>query len=498
MSEANKNWYSGKVCFFNSTKVDYHAEIYFDEYHQGIITIYGVTREDFLDAKSGKYKSVVILLEDKKYISAFDLYIKEIISNTKMVDERPEYDGGKIIFISSTILKGKNYFEDEETCKELIVEITDGCELIGLCSYDLNKNYKDIVRYKNIEIPIQISPIHINTIIGKLWISVFPEYRQSKDSFVIGFSHMIQFEPVRELKIKEIRKVLAKLTSFFSLLCGETVTINKLSVMKTTDSEEMDFIGICNFTKEKLDVLNNLGRDTIAFKRVSIFKLSDFGDLEKAMNYWFEHYEQLFNAQKAYDRILLDEELKIVTVGKFLAAMQLVEGYTQAFADEEKDIIDFENRKHKILSLLTEAEDIELIENGLGFSGISFRKALKEYLYKGSNCLNKITKTAFFNKHKELIDKIVNDRNFYTHSSNRIVPQMKFDEMLDVTTICKEIYRILIFNEMGISHSLLMQRFSHNRRSKKIFSNILEIKLCEEGELPQNDNAMWHFSDWKS
>ena len=135
MSE--ENWFSGKVCLFNNIKVDYRAEIYFDEYHQGVITVYGVTREDLLDAKSDEFKSIIILLENKEYISAFDLYVKEVTYNTKMVNEIPEFDGGKIVAISSTILKGKDCFGDEDTCKELTIEITDGCELIGLRSLPL-------------------------------------------------------------------------------------------------------------------------------------------------------------------------------------------------------------------------------------------------------------------------------------------------------------------------------------------------------------------------
>ena len=148
MSEEKKNWFSGKVCFFNNIKADYRAEIYFNEYNQGIITIYGVIREDLLDAKSDGYKSMVILLENKEYISAFDLYVKEVIYNTKLVDEMPEFDDGKIVVISSVILKGMGCFGDEDTCKELIMEVTDGCELIGVCPYDLNKNYMDILRIK--------------------------------------------------------------------------------------------------------------------------------------------------------------------------------------------------------------------------------------------------------------------------------------------------------------------------------------------------------------
>ena len=72
---------------------------------------------------------------------------------------------------------------------------------------------------------------------------------------------------------------------------------------------------------------------------------------------------------------------------------------------------------------------------------------------------------------------------------------MHFDEMLNVTSVCKDIYRILIFNEMGMSHSLLAQRFFYSRKSAAVFSNVLGIRLCAEGNLPKNDSVMWHFSD---
>lgn len=292
---------------------------------------------------------------------------------------------------------------------------------------------------------------------------------------------------------------MTKLTSLFSLLCGETVTVNKLSVVKTADreNESIDLIGICNFTKDKLNALDNSGIDTTAFKRISVFKLSDFDDLEKAMNYWFKHYDMLLNAQNAYNRILLDEEVKIVTANKFLAAMQLIEGYTQAYADEEKELSEFYEHKGKILSKLAEIEDVEFVENGLNFSGISFRKAVKEYLYKGVSCLEKISKSSFSKKNDALIDRIVNDRNFYTHSSRRTTAQMNFSEMLDVATVCKNIYRILILNDMGIPHDLLARRYFHSRLCEGVFKNVLSVQLSLERGLTGYDKEMMHFSDGK-
>lgn len=498
MIERAGKWYPGKVCYFDDTEVDYRAEIEFNEYNVGIITVYGATRDIYLFLSYGKYNSLVLLLENKEYITAFNLYLKKGSCKTKFDDSNPIAGEWEITIESSTILKGRKYFSVKDTFRKLFIEITDGCELIGVCPYDLNKNYVDILMYNDVEIPVKISSIHVNTIVGEFWFNVFPRYIHSKDSFSLGFSHKIQFKPISALKVAEIREVLNQITSFFCLLSGETVTVNELSLIeeKLPDEEVVDFIGICNYTKEKLHVLDSSGMDGTRFKRVSLFKISDFVDLQKALNYWFGNYYNLLNTQKAYSRILLDEEVGVVTINKFLAAMQIIEGYAQAFAHGEKEYEDFQKQKDKIISMLTEEEDIELIVNGLGFSGIKFRKAVKDFLYKGCKCIVEISKTKFLKKNEALVDRIVNDRNFYTHSSNQIAVQMNFDEMINVTTICKQIYRILVLKDMGVSQSLLLQRINHDRLSMAVFEKILDIKLpFVDEELTKYDSAMWNFSN---
>ena len=328
-------WYSGKICFFNDVEVDYRAEIEFDEYNRGIITVYGVTRDVYLCLSQRKYNSLIILLENKEYITAFDLYLKTGSCERKIDDDNLVAGEWKITIESSTILKGKKYFSERDTFHELLIEITDGYELIGFCPYDLNKNHDNILMNNDIEIPVEISSIHVNTIVGEFRFTVIPKYTHSKNSFSLGFSHQIQFKPINALKVTEIREMLNPITSFFCILSGETITINKVSLIKETFSDDgfVELIGICNFTKEKLYALDSSGMDKTKFKRVSLFKISDFTDLQKTLNYWFNHYNTLLNTQKAYSRILLDEELNVVTINKFLAAMQIIEGYTQAFTD---------------------------------------------------------------------------------------------------------------------------------------------------------------------
>lgn len=119
-----------------------------------------------------------------------------------------------------------------------------------------------------------------------------------------------------------------------------------------------------------LSTLDNSGMDTNNFKSISIFKITDFPDLKEVLNYWVEHYEALYNAQQAYSRILLDENVKIITVNKYLAAMQLIEGYSQAYEDEKEAMKDFKKRKEEIIAKLQDEDDKNYIETGLMMPGI--------------------------------------------------------------------------------------------------------------------------------
>ena len=239
-------------------------------------------------------------------------------------------------------------------------------------------------------------------------------------------------------------------------------------------------------------------RDYTSFKRSSLYKITDFQNLEQALRYWFSNYEKIYNAQQAYGRILLDEEVKIVTTNKYLAAMQLIEGYTQAYADEEKEIKEFEEKKNELISKLESKEEKELVEKGLGYSGISFRKAVKDYLHKGYNLFEEISKKKFVEKKEKLIDDIVHDRNYYTHSSNRISAIMKFDDLLNVSNFCKELYRIITLRDMGLAIETIKLRSRNNRTFFALMKKIMDIEIeTDDLKLTEFDKAMHSFSDSK-
>lgn len=497
MREKKEKWYSGKLCKLGNENIDYRAEIRFDEYNQSHVTVYNIAREWIDKLHSGDYDSAVLELENGEYVSIFEFDYQTTYRVRNMESVNCEF---MLILRSSNIIKGAKSFLKEHRFSELSFEITDGHELIGSCPYDLNEGYLEMIQYQKIQIPIKMESICANTMLGKFEFGVFPKYHFSKDCFSIGFSHNIVFKPGNPIAVDEFHEILQKVAYLFSVCSGEIVTINKLLLVEyeeNTYPNFYEFIGYCNFPKANLRILKNAGEVGTGFKRAELFKITDFPDLEFALNYWFKYYDVLFNAQQAYGRILFDEEMKSVSVNKFLAAMQMIEGYAQAYADEEQELAEFYLQKQKIIEQLKEQSDKELVEYGLGLSGITFRKVLENYLFEGINYFKQISKSSFHKNYKELINRIVNDRNFYTHSSNRTKAELSFDEAIQISVLCKEIYRILILRQMGVSKELINCRTEHNCKAVKLLFELFGIKIEIHNKLTAFDNDMWHFSDSK-
>lgn len=488
MSIKSKTGFSGKLLYINKVEMDSRAEISINKFYQGMITLYRVSRDIVNLVREEINQYLVIELEEGEMITAVGLNFKSA-------------SGGmdncfKLELQADILFKGERAYTNTSKFQEIRFEITEGNELIGLCPYDMNKNYMDILFYHKIDIPINIENKVVQLENGELTFCVYPRYQYRKESFSIGFAHYIIWKFNSAIDMEEIKRNLYIIVDFFSVLAGENVTVNSLNC--TESNKMVEVIGICNFPKEKLNVLKNDTMDSISFKRSSLYKITDFQNLEQAMKYWFSNYRKIYNAQQAYGRILLDEDVKIVTINKFLAAMQLIEGYTQAYTDEEKEIKEFEEKKKELMSKLENEDEKELVEKGLGYSGISFRKAVKDYLYRGCNCFIEISKTKFVGEKEKLINDIVNDRNFYTHSSNTVPVTMKFDDLLNVASLCKELYRIISLRDMGLDTEKIKQRSQTNRMCSWLMKSIMKVEIEKDTlQCGEFDNAMRLFSESK-
>ena len=100
-------------------------------------------------------------------------------------------------------------------------------------------------------------------------------------------------------------------------------------------------------------------------------------------------------ANNAYERILLDDDLGVMTINKFLAAMQLVEGYSSELHVDNKEKQAFEKDKTKMIEKCQNEDDKNFLDKHCKYSGEIFRKLLKQFTFCSLNILEPQSKTQF-------------------------------------------------------------------------------------------------------
>lgn len=487
MIDNSQTWFTGILQSINDKPVNFRAQIRFNENNHTIITIFDITNDCVKQIKECEYCCAVLALDQGGYISLYDLFVEREVYSDDCI---------ALTLFTTNAIKGNKAFQVESTFNEFTLEVTDGYELIGICPYDVNTNYMNIVRCETINIPINISPIVADTVLGVFRFYSVPAYKFSNSGLSLYFEQRINFKSVTPIAVRDFSCVLRKITDFFTLLCGEVVTINRLILEESTNDSYLshEFIGFCNYPRTSLHLLQGNGLDSTNFLRVSVFKISDFSDIGCALNYWFTHINSFSLAHKSFLRILLDEDVKIVTENKFLAAMQLIEGYSSAFQDDNENLSEFNKKKNKIISQIDNKEDKEFLERNLTFTGTTFRKSVTKFLLEGVQNFESMSNSAFNKNHDKLVDRIVNERNLYTHSSNRITQSFNFLETVNIASICKSFYRANMLKKLGIPEELIKKRFSHDRSFIAYLEKFFSIKIDPTGNLSGFDKAMCHFS----
>ena len=198
MNKKTNKAFSGKLLCIGDLKLNNSVEIYINEYHQGIVTIYRVSREIVTMAQE-KLKYLVMELENGEKITALGL-------NFESTTGKSGYEF-ELKLQADILLIGKNAYTDTFEFQEIHFEITEGNELIGLCPYDINKNYADILFCRKIDVPIHVENKNVQLENGELMFSVHPKYQYSKESFSIGFEHCITWKFESAIDMEQIRKI---------------------------------------------------------------------------------------------------------------------------------------------------------------------------------------------------------------------------------------------------------------------------------------------------
>ncbi|MBR1473065.1 MAG: hypothetical protein IJ602_02260 [Paludibacteraceae bacterium] len=491
---------TGTIVNFDGQDFDFRSILQITEHNQVLVTVYDIAPDVVNQIREEDYCCACVKLDNGDYFSLFDVQVKGE-SYSIFPDHLPIK--GTTTLLARYAIRGSNSFSANDTFAKFSAEITDGYELFGLCPYDVGPLIMDMFHRNPIHIPFNNPSIVSNISLGKITFAAYPHPSFSKDALSFGFQHQIMIDLNAPISPREFSKVLGPLTDFMSILCGEFVRINRLNLIVDTGegrNDVYDFIGYCNYPRPNLKLLQGNGFDTTGYLRTAIFKISDFSDISAALELWLNNLckQDFLLAHESYGRILMDEDVGIVTQNRFLAAMQLVEGYVSAFHSDDSTIAEFKLQKDRIISQLQDDVDKTLVEQNLVPSGFTFRRAVELFLWEGISIFDPskiISKTQWKAKYGSLITKIVDMRNLYTHSSNLLQLKLDIHDCTRIASICKDLYRANMLRKMGLSDEQIKLRFSHSRAFVSYLETVFDIKLDFRDSLPKFDKDMWYFSD---
>ena len=485
---ANMNL-SCEVVSIGEIECSYRAMLSLDEHSVALLEIMD-TEVDFYHKIQGLKEFLICAKTLNDYFTLIGSSIIESQFSIYEITDNNVRGKGKICFWISDILVGSEYaieISNELLFNGFSCQFTDVFELFGLYPYRINDTSELPWSFQSVTMENNTKTMEFY---GGYSCFVAPYVYKKNNDYIFSMDGRLNYSAAELKNITEQKEKIRLLELFFEILSGETVTA--LDVKMYKGDNIFEYTGLCNYPKKKLKGLSN-GLDSKGYLRKSVFKLSDWKDMEKNV---IERFSELAKdnllAMESYKQVLLDEEIKIVTYNKFLKIMQMIEGIMRTkISDEEKK--NFEKRKKKVKKHLENQEDKDFIDNYCFNNGDNFRTCLIELTKESVTILSGVVCVENFNSQ---IDKIINDRNAYTHASKKIAPIMNEEQIEAVNCCYKTFYRIKILKQLNLSDEIICNRFLFDRKfvaAYKICFGLAITNVDENHNTGEFDNEMYAY-----
>ena len=367
---------------------------------------------------------------------------------------------------------GSQYCNVHDNCfEEFFMQVTEGTELIGLTPYGI-LDTEDILFH--IQSAIHIDT-HMRTIGKKEGFSCFaaPEVQRIGADIRLGIQYGINYSQGSTLSISNVEEKIHSFILFLEILCGERISVTNIEVW--IGKEMYKYLGLPMIPKERLNTFDREQFDSRGYVRRKIFKLSDFNqDIDEVICQFEKMYVEDRVAFEAYQQLMMDEELQIFTVNNFLKAMQMVEGI-ERLGDRESIEKEFKKEKHRIMKKLTDEKDKEFVKIYCNNLGETFRECLEKIV---ESCLMALSETDN-SSCGDIITKMVNDRNVYTHASHKNDPLLSQTDLRGITYCFEVFFRIEVLIHLGLSKELIRKRCSYDGRFVAYYENLFGQTIGE-------------------
>lgn len=453
----------------------YRATLSLDEHYVALLDI---EMEKELYHKIKDLKEFIIFARDSN--DCFTLRGTAIIESSFSLQRIDNSNDSKVqicLWISD-IFVGVEYAvegNDELLFNGFSCRFTDVFELLGLYPYKIVNTGSEWL-FKETTIDDDTKTMEFD---GGYSCFVAPYIYKKDSDYVFSMEGRLNYFATEFESIEDLKEKVRMLELFFEVLSGESITALDIKMEKGECSFE--YLGLCNYPKEKLRGLYN-GFDSKWYPRKSIFKLSDWQNTGKDVIEIFAGLaKDNLLAMESYKQVLLDEEIKIVTYNKFLKIMQMIEGIMRDSVLQQ-DIDDFNNKKQEILAKIENDEDRNFVKKYCVNNGESFRKCLKKITRECLKVLSDAGSDRMFRNYEKLIEKIINDRDAYTHALRGCRPVMNEEETLAVNCCYMAFFRIIILKRLGVSNELIRMRFMFNRKFVEAYRALFGLSIKNMGE----------------
>lgn len=474
--------YTCKIVGINTEETDYLGTLTVDEEYTIRIEVKEVERKCFDKIKDVPYVNIVVKWEGK-YVTIADCQLIE-----------KEFRGGPnnakiyLKYISSLLLVDYLWTPPQEIqFSGFSCSITEITELLGNYPYEIDYNQ---LLFPNLECYVKGNVVSKKVGHGFSYF-VAPSIMYETDGLHVAMYGKIQYSGGREQNVSELRGILHRICLFFEILSGEIITVNE--IIFEQDGNCVKAVGLCNFPKDTLRGLQS-SFDSRKYLRKSIFKVTDFADdIGKAIATFYEIQNECMLACEAYKQILLDEEIMISTYNKFLKVMQVVEGFQRAKIDERENL-EFHQKKNSILEKLNDEEDKAFLEKYTNYNGQSFRKCMNGFTINSLQIISGLTKGQARKNSDDIIVAIINDRDVYTHASKEEKPGLSIDKLQAVNYCYKTFFRVMVLSKMGLTDKLIRNRLLFDRKFVAFYQILFGLKILKEDSYTDTgdfDNLMW-------
>lgn len=124
---------------------------------------------------------------------------------------------------------------------------------------------------------------------------------------------------------------------------------------------------------------------------------------------------------------------------------------------------------------LTDEKDKEFVKIYCNNLGETFRECLEKIV---ESCLMALSETDN-SSCGDIITKMVNDRNVYTHASHKNDPLISQTDLRGITYCFEVFFRIEVLIHLGLSKELIRKRFSYDRRFVAYYENLFGQTIKE-------------------